>query len=88
MTDILASSRATIADVLSRRGPATVGGNPLNFLELYGAAMVEVTAFEPDPRTFRGEYYYNAVTDRLYRRIVTARRADGVIKAQWVPASD
>lgn len=84
----LAKRRAAVADVLSRRGPASVGGNPLNFLELYGATMVEVTAFEPDPRTYRHEYYYNAAGNRLYRRIVTDRRADGVIKAQWVPASE
>lgn len=88
MSDAIATGRATIADIISRRGPASVGGNPLNYLELYGATMVETTPFEPDPRTYRHEYYYNTVSNRLYRRLVTARRADGVIKAQWIPCSD
>lgn len=79
-----AASRAAVSDILGRRRPAGQGGTPLNFLELYGARMVEVTAFEPDPRTYRGEYYYNCSLNRLFRRIVTHRRPDGVIKAQWV----
>lgn len=77
-----------LLDIVSQRGRMTAGGNPLNFMELYGAAMVETTAFEPDARTYRGEYYYNVLHNRLYRRIVTTRRPDGVIKAQWVPCSD
>lgn len=84
----LDKSRAAVEDILSRRGPAVAGGNPFNFLELHGARMVEVTAYEPDPRTYRGEYYYNATLNRLFRRIVTHRRPDGVIKAQWVPCSE
>lgn len=77
-----------VVDVNNRRNPITFGGNPINFLELTGAHMIEVTAFEPDPCTCREDYYYNAVHNRLYRRIVTHRRNDGVIKAQWVPYSD
>ncbi len=84
----LAKSGATVRDILQRRGPITTGGNPLNFLELSGARMVETTAFEPDPRTYRHEYYYNVIHNRLYRRIVTERRTDGIIKAQWVPCSE
>lgn len=79
---------ATLVDLFDRRGPLTTGGNPHTLLELGGARIVEMTQFEPDPKTYRHEYYYNTVLNRLFRRIVTHRRADGVIKAQWVPASD
>lgn len=88
MSTALTKMRAAIADIVSRRSPVSVGGLPHNFLELYGATMVEMLSYEPDPRTYRHEYYYNTVLNRLYRRIVTHRRADGVIKAQWVPCSD
>jgi hypothetical protein len=28
--------------------------------------MVNVTAFEPDPNTYRDDYYYHAVLNTLY----------------------
>ena len=77
--------RTTLRDLATRRGPVTVGGLPHNFLELYGAEMVEVTAFEPDPKTYRNEYYYNASQNQLYRRIVIERRTDGIVIAKWFP---
>lgn len=83
----LAAAKATLSDLVDRRRPFNTGGNPHTFLELHGARMVEVTAFEPDPTTYRCEYYYHATLNRLYRRVVTHRRDDGVIKAQWIPAS-
>ena len=63
-----------ISDVLEQairfRGIPTQGGNPHQFTELLGGKPIVVTAFEPDPRTFRDEYYYNASLNALYRLIV------------------
>lgn len=41
------------------------------FLERNGARIVEPLAGEPDPNTFRGEYYYNSIENMLYRKIKT-----------------
>jgi hypothetical protein len=76
-----------LADLYSRRGNPSPGWNPVWFLELWGATIIEPTAFEPDPSTFRGEFYYNAVTNTLYRKVVT-RQEPGITVAHWQKASD
>lgn len=85
----LGNSKATtisfLMDVDSRRHPYSIGGNPHNFIELFGGDMVEMTAFEPDARTFRGEYYYNTVLNQLFRKI-TATKA-GKKSSIWKLAS-
>lgn len=99
MSTTVEQIRATLADLASRRGPAvtkpssaagpsSAGYDAFNHLELHGARMVEATAFEPDPKTYRGEYYYNVILNRLYRRILVGQRADGVIRAHWVACSE
>lgn len=71
-------------DILRRRGRREVGGLPHRWLELAGGNIVEMTAFEPDPRTFRHEYYYNVILNQLFRRIVTDFRPEvGIIRAYW-----
>ncbi len=72
----LESIWATLTDIDSKRSPKSISGQPHTFLELTGARMVETTPFEPDPRTYRDDYYYNTVTNRLYRRITTSRTRD------------
>ncbi len=47
---------------------------------------IEPTAFEPDPRTHRDDYYYNAITNVLYKKVIT-RQEPGIIVAHWQPAS-
>jgi len=39
-----------------------------------GIGMVHISIIEPDPNTFRHQYYYNARQNKLYMRI---RRHDG-----------
>jgi hypothetical protein len=56
-------------------------------VELKGGRVIEPTAFEPDARTYRGEYYYNAVSNALYRKIIT-KKEPGIIAAHWVKISD
>lgn len=96
--------QATLTALASRRGsplgPLATGrtkisGNanskllyPATFLELNGARIIEVTAFEPDAMTYRGEYYYNAILNRLYRRIITKSNGKKIQKAHWVSCSE
>ncbi len=60
-------------------------GNTVWFLELSGSRVIEPTAFEPDPITYRGEYYYNATRNTLYKKIITRRRP---IHAYWQKVSN
>lgn len=71
-----------LVDLYNRRLNDEIGGISVRTVELYGGVVVEPTAFEPDPVTSRDEYYYNAVTNALYKRIVT-RRETGIVSAYW-----
>ena len=75
-------------DLSERRGKQEVGHNPAWFLELgeEGAEILIPTAFEPDPNTHRDDYYYNAVTNTLYTKVVN-RSIDGIKVANWKKAS-
>jgi len=70
-----------LADLLDRRGPATGGGNPNRWCELYGGIVVETTAYEPDPATYRGRYYYNASRNVLYKKVIVQQSPN--IVAHW-----
>jgi|10_taG_2_1085330.scaffolds.fasta_scaffold00167_33 hypothetical protein len=77
-----------LADLTERRGKPSVGNNNTAwFLELEGATVIEPTAFEPDPVTFRGNYYYNANLNVLYKKIIT-RQDPGIIHAYWQKVSN
>jgi hypothetical protein len=75
-----------LADLITRRGKKQIGSNSVRAVELMGGKIIEPTAFEPDPNTYRGEYYYNAITNVLYRKVVV--RTDPVLVATWRKASD
>jgi len=60
-----------LSEILSRRGRTTVGFNPNRFVELEGADAVPVMNYEPDPVTFRSEYYYNSRQNALFRKLTT-----------------
>lgn len=75
-----------LTDLMSRRTSKQVGGWPAWFLELNGATIIEPTAFEPDPTTYRGEYYYSTETNTLYRKVITMQKP-GVVVAHWQKAS-
>ena len=76
-------------DELARfRGRRQYGGqNTVWFVELTGGNIVEPTAFEPDPRTHRSEYYYNSKINTLFKRVWVPRQ-DGVKVAYWKRVSD
>ena len=83
MSATLTDMRAFLEDLTDRRGGITIGGNPISMItELHGGEMVELTAFEPDPATYRQPFYYNTVTNCLYKRVLTEKSAKGNI-AHW-----
>ena len=45
------------------------GYNPHRFIELLGGTAVLISNYEPDPLTFRDEYYYNSRTNQLFKLI-------------------
>lgn len=49
------------------------GGLTYWLLELsdVGGDIITYTAFEPDPNTHRGDFYYNAATNVLYKKVAT-----------------
>ena len=75
-----------LQDLIARRGLKRTGGFSTRLLELDGATIVEPTAFEPDAATHRNDYYYNAITNTLYRKVVV-RREPGVVVAHWQKTS-
>lgn len=74
-------------DLADRLGKPQTGHNPIWFLELEGAQVIIPTAFEPDPVTHRGQYYYNAITNSLYRKVITKDSA-GIKTAHWQRISE
>lgn len=76
---------ATLSALRARRGTFIPTGLTHNFVRLNGGRLVECTAFEPDPATYRGDYYYNAAENRLYKR-TTGLRANGAGRPvkRWV----
>jgi len=83
----LAKSYEFVQDLFNRRKSIKGGNNNIRIVELKGGRVIEPTAFEPDARTYRGEYYYNAVSNALYRKIMT-KKEHGIIAAHWVKISD
>ncbi len=78
----VALTAAFLADLGDRRGRPSPGHNSVWFLERFGATIVQPTAFEPDPATHRDDYYYNATTNALYKKVVS-RREPGIVVAHW-----
>lgn len=50
------------------------GGLPHQWVELMGGRMVQEMFYEPDPVTYRDDYYYNTRLNRLYRKLKTTGR--------------
>lgn len=83
----LAETYSFLDDLFSRRGRKYGGFNNIRTVELDGGRIIEPTAFEPDASTYRNDYYYNAVTNTLYKKIIT-RSEPGIIVAHWQKISD
>ena len=76
-----------LTDLQSRRSARSVGQQNVRLVELNGGKIIEPSAFEPDPVSHRDEYYYNATTNTLFRRIWT-RNSNGLQNAYWKKISD
>jgi hypothetical protein len=42
-----------------------------NFITLYGGKPIEIIFYEPDPASFHGEFYYNARSNQLFKKLAT-----------------
>lgn len=80
--NFVVDSSAFFEDLSDRRG-YFAGGQPLpaSVVELDGGDLIEMTAWEPDAATFRGEYYYHTVRNVLYKKV--AHVVDEVPVATW-----
>lgn len=83
----LSKTYAFLSDLIARRGAKKKGHTNIRAVELLGGKVIEPTAFEPDASTFRGEYYYNATTNTLYRKKVTVANSDTKV-CIWLKVSD
>lgn len=84
----VAAATVFVTTLMERRGKRTLGYNPHRFVELHGGEMIEPTAFEPDPITHRNNYYYNSVTNVLYKRVYDRYEPKrGIIVAHWAAIS-
>jgi hypothetical protein len=71
-----------LTDLFDRRTCRGGYEETVQFLRLHGAHVIEPTAYEPDPNTYRHGYYYNAVDNAVYRRVIDYQ-APGVTVAHW-----
>lgn len=72
-----------LTDLLSKRGPIDGQSETARLTELAGGHIIEPTAFEPDPKTHRHDYYYNARQNVLYKRIITKKEGFQIMNAHW-----
>lgn len=81
---IISTAFDHISDVLTRRGRSGGGFNSHRLIEAYGGKILEPTAFEPDARTCRDEYYVNAVDNKVRKRVYDRFEPEkGIIVAHW-----
>ena len=79
----LSSINNWLSDLNERIGDKSVGNIDIRLTELYGSEIIEPTSFEPDPNTYRNAYYFNSVTNALYKKLEVS---DG--KFRWAIISD
>jgi hypothetical protein len=77
-----------LEDLFSRRQQRKVGYQNIRNVELIGGTIIEPMAFEPDPVTHRREYYYNSVTNILYRKVVSREVDNRIVFAYWQKISE
>jgi hypothetical protein len=61
-----------LSEILEKRATDKTyqsGGLPHTFVELLGGFVVPVLNTEPDVKSFRHDYYYNAVDNVLYEKV-------------------
>lgn len=74
-----------LTDLFERRAISRNPGYlPERFLELYGAKMVDLSSYEPDPRTHHSDFYYNTKTNVLYKKVIKQQANESIIFWQKV----
>ena len=65
-------SGLALATILTNRDLHPIGGGtPFQYIELAGGKLVRQSYYEPDPITFRDQFYYNARHNRLFKKLNT-----------------
>ena len=77
-----------LADILSRRNPITVGGNPTRFVELVNGQEIPLSWYEPSAETSRSEYYYNTRSNMLFKRVQTTNPLTRKKKFHWLAITE
>jgi len=84
----MSTEKEWLLDLFARRGVVDNSSDTIRFVELYKGKVLEPTAFEPDPVTCRDDYYYNAKTNLLYKRIITKKEGSLITNAHWKRVSN
>jgi len=80
-------NQSVLEEIIMFRAPRVAARDTVWNIERHGANIIMPTAFEPNPATYHGKYYYNAATNTLYMKIIT-RQEPGIIVAHWQQVSD
>jgi hypothetical protein len=78
-----------LEDLLARRGKPIPGniGHTLG-VGLHGGETIPKLPYEPDPATFRNQYYYNTTLNVLYLKVIVQEDPQiGLISAYWKKVS-
>lgn len=68
------TKREFLYDLQERRKSRKIGRDPIWYLERYGANIIKPVAFEPNPDTYRGDFYYNSKENSLYRKAISINK--------------
>ncbi len=75
---------STVLDKINALRQVPIGSTPVRFIELLGGAIIDYLNYEPDPITYRRDYYYNTRDNILYKRKWNVRKpAEGIMIAHW-----
>ena len=59
-----------IDEIFAHRGKSTsFSGVSHNFITLFGGKPTELIFYEPDPNTYRDNFYYNTRENRLFKKM-------------------
>lgn len=72
-----------LSDLSLHRGSPGVGGNPHRFVELVGGEEIHYSFYEPDPETWRTEYFYNTRINVLYKKVTAVCPCTGIRSSHW-----
>ena len=82
----LTNTNEFLTDLFNHRPKSYQGHNAITLLsELYGGSTIQLQSYEPDPITFRSQYYYNTSLNILYKKIIS--KSNNNVTAYWKKVS-